>query len=817
MRKLLYAFLLFPALCAAQETETARPVNPYSCQAKHRLYGHRAPVSPSVAASNDRSDTVDVLNYSVVLNITDFTTNQISGYTDIRFTPRMNNVNVLSLDLLELIIDSIRYGSTPLAYSYNDTLLTVTLPVTHHIGDTSTIRVAYHGDPQGDASGWGGFYHQSGYAFNLGVGFAADPHVYGRVWFPCFDNFVERSTYDFAITTNSGRIAYCNGMLMNDTTDGNGLRTRTWRMNQPIPTYLASVAVSSYTHVNQVYPGMLGNIPVMLTALPADTTNMKNSFQHLDECLTGFEARFGPYRWDRIGFCLVPFSSGAMEHATNISYPKAAANGTLTYEADLMAHEFAHHWWGDLATCRTQEDMWLNEGWASYSEYIFTEWLYGHAAYLNSVRSNHEEMLHNVHITENGYRAVSGVPHAYTYSDHVYVKGADMAHTLRGYMGDSLFWPGLQYHLNQSIYKDVSSADFRDNLITATGLSYLNDFFNDWVFNGGWAQFSIDSFLVTPNSPNYDVVLHMKQKLDGAPNYYTNVPVEITFRDANWNTAVRRIMVSGASSTATVSIPFNPVYAAVDFDEKISDAVADEWRVISAPGTVNLNLARCTLNVLGITDSALVRVEHNFAPPDPIANNVNNYRISGYRYWNIDGLFPSNFYATGKFYYDGRANVGYIGNLDNALTVPNGDSIMLLYRRNAADDWHEYPHYTKTIVGPQSTSKYGYVVADSLQPGQYTFANGVSTVVIGVNEPQAANYSLNIFPNPADETITLSWDHAAGTDAAIAVYDLTGKCVHRQPCTGNSALVDISALPQGMYFAEVNCGDSKINQKFIRK
>ena len=199
MKKFVLASLLFSTICSAQSFESITHDHPYSCKSRHRLADRIGVLPPTTTATNLRSDTIDILHYSIALDITDFTTDTIRGYTDIRFTPLMSNVNVLSLDLLELLIDSIRYGSTPLAYSYNDTLLTVTLPFTHNPGDTTTLRVAYHGKPQGDASGWGGFYYQSGYAFNLGVGFAADPHVYGRVWFPCFDNFVERSTYTFDI------------------------------------------------------------------------------------------------------------------------------------------------------------------------------------------------------------------------------------------------------------------------------------------------------------------------------------------------------------------------------------------------------------------------------------------------------------------------------------------------------------------------------------------------------------------------------------------------------------------------------------------
>jgi len=810
-RLLLAALLALPLTLSAQHSHDVN-----TCRQRHR-HNQRIASDPQLQANNSRSDTVDVLHYTIALDITDFTTDTIRGYTDVKFTVLMNNVLTLDLDLLEMTIDSVLHNGNPLVYSYNDTLLRVSLPVAHNIGDTSTVRVRYRGVPQGDASGWGGFYFQSGYAFNLGVGFAADPHNYGRVWFPCFDNFVERSTYTFAITTSNGKVAYCNGLLASDTTIG-ALRTRTWEMGKSIPSYLASVAVAGYTQVNQVFNSVNGPIPIILAALPADTTPMKNSFINLGNALTGFENRFGPYRFERVGYVLVPFSSGAMEHASNIAYPRAAANGSLTYEAGLMSHELAHMWWGDLATCRTAEDMWLNEGWASYSEFVFTEWMYGANAYKNAVRVNHEDMLHYVHITENGYRAVSGVPHAYTYSDHVYRKGADMAHTLRGYMGDSLFWLGLQYHLNQSQFTDVSSADFRDNLIAATGLTYLNDYFNDWVFNGGWPHFSIDSFKVVPNGPNYDVQLFFKQKLDGAPAYANNVPLEVKFYDANWNTQTRSFMISGQTTMQTVTIPINPVYAALDFDEKISDATADEWRVISTTGQHNMTLARCNLTVNSISDSALIRVEHNFAPPDPLQNNPNNYNISDYRYWNIDGILPSNFYATGRFYYDGRSTTsGGNGHLDNALTVPNGDSIILLYRRGTHEEWQEYPHYTKTIIGPSASSKYGYVVADSLKLGQYAFANGVSTVLIGLNEPQQEEYTLDVFPNPADEQVTLQWETMSSNETQVRVYDVNGRLVHDEQTANTQLQLNTSEWMSGLYFVQVQNGETLISRKLLVK
>jgi Peptidase family M1 domain/Secretion system C-terminal sorting domain/Peptidase M1 N-terminal domain len=756
--------------------------------------------------SSTISDSVDLLNIHVKLNITDFTTDTIRGGATIRLAPRLNNISSIPFDLLHMTIDSVVMNSNSLSYTYTDTLLRVNLASVMNVGDTGDLSIWYHGRPQIDPSGWGGFYYQSGYAYNLGVGFQSEPHNFGRAWFPCFDNFVERSTYSFVIGTNNGKTSYCNGMLTTDTTDVNTIRWRTWVMPQTIPSYLASVAVAPYTQVNWTHNGIFGSYPIVLTALPSDTTAMKNSFIHLNDALDAFEARFGPYQWNRVGYCLVPFNSGAMEHSTNISYPRTAANGSLTYEASLMAHELAHQWWGDLATCSTAGDMWLNEGWASYSSFLFTEWLYGQTAYQNDVVSNHDDMIHFANLREGGYRPLYGVPSQYTYGDHVYNKGADVAHTLRGYMGDSLFWLGLQYHLQQSQYADVSSYDFRDNLIAASGQTYLTDFFNDWVFNGGWPHFAIDSTVSVPNGPNYDVTVYVQQKRIGAPNFYTNVPLEFNFFDANRIPTTQRVFVSGQYFSFTTTLPFNPVYTIFDLGGKISDGITDENKTINALGTYNFNMARCTLTVSAIVDSAWVRVEHNWAEPDPIQNNTNNYHISTNRFWNVDGFFPSTFIAKGKFYYDGRTTStnGPGQYLDQDLTVPNGDSVILLYRRNAADDWQEYPqHYTKFVIGNPLTSKYGYVEADTLLAGQYAFANGVSQVLIGVTELPAPAPEVVAYPNPSRTQITIEWPGANSEPVDVQIYDLNGKLVHKETVPGNQLKLLTEQWPDGSYFIEV--------------
>lgn len=779
----------------------------------HHVQNERAWPGMETQASNLRSDTIDVLHYDLYLDITDFTGQSISGNTTVTFAPRMNNVTEINLDLLQLVVDSVIMNSTQLSYTYDDTLLKIMLPAMMNVGDTDAVTVWYHGQPQSDAS-WGGFYFQSGYAYNLGVGFDADPHTYGRVWHPCFDNFVERATYTQTIGSNNGKIAYCNGELIGDTTDGNGVRWRTWNMTDPIPSYLACVAVAAYTHVNWTYNGVNGPVPIMLTAVPADTTGVQLSFVNLPGALSAYESLYYPYMWQRVGYLFVPFNAGAMEHATAISYPRSFATGSLTYQT-VMAHELSHHWFGDLATCRTQEDMWLNEGWAVFSEFIFLEWVYGRANYDAAVRDNHDDAVHYFHHQE-GWLTMNAIPFTYTYANHVYLKGADLAHTLRGYMGDSLFFPALNYHFSQSEFKDVDSYDFRDNLVASSGLACVNDFFNDWVFNPGWPHFAVDSFVSVPNGPNFDITLYIQQKRVGAPNYYTNVPLEFAFYNNDMTYTSQRIFVSGQYDTLNVTLTYDPYTVVIDPKNLISDAETDEEKMISTTGSHNFAAARCSLSVFNCPDTAWVRVEHHYAAPDPIQNNVNNYNISDLRYWKLTGIWPAGFVARGRFIYDGRTSVTSGGTnwLDEDLTIPNGDSIILLYRANAADDWHEWPYYTKTVTGPAATSKTGYVLADSLLPGEYTFANGVSTVLIGVNE-EIVEQDIEVYPSPANHSFNVNIPENITGKVEVIATDVSGRIIYHDIHSEKYFSVETSSWAEGLYFIEVKNGDSILHAEKI--
>ncbi|MBL7774915.1 MAG: hypothetical protein JNK89_02885, partial [Saprospiraceae bacterium] len=474
-----------------------------------------------------------------------------------------------------------------------------------------------------------------------------------------------------------------------------------------------------------------------------------------------------------------------------------------TASETLMAHEFSHHWWGDLATCSTAEDMWLNEGWAVYSEHLFLEQVYGRARYDDEVRKNFLQVLENTHVQEGGYRAVSGLPHALTYGQHVYRKGAVVPHNLRGYLGDSLFRQGLRAALDQYQFDDWSSAGLRDALSAATGYD-LGPFFADWVFQPGFAHFSIDSTQVffSPVDAPTRIRIFTKQKLRGAGHFYQKVPLEFTVVDPLGNRQYRQTLVSGETDTVEITVPFwfFPAKVWVNTRQQLTLARADWEGTIKTTGMLNAAPAKMTLNLKTLPqDTALVRIEHHYAMPDTAgAANPQGFRLSN-RYWTVDALQP--FEAEATLVYDGK---GMLDQLDAELfaqTSPREDSILLAYRPGPGHSWQEHPNYTKNTVG-SAQDRFGILRPAQLPPGQYAIAKGVGTVAVGQAETVLPDISVS--PNPVRRQLQL---RAGQPFNRVLVFDARGVLVlDRTFQMAQSCELDASAWAPGMYWAIVSGG-----------
>ena len=795
-------FFLFVAPFAMGQNLPARHAHRYEECPSCRELKSRAHATWGAARTNinynSRSDTFDILHYDIDIQSVNFGNSTIGGNCIVQARALLPNLNSIRFDLLRLTVDSVLLlpSATPLLYSTNDSILTVQLAQAANTGDTLRIKIFYGGQPRTDAS-WGGFYFDSGYAFNLGVGFSADPHNFGRVWHPCFDNFVERATYRIALTTSGSKRGHANGTLIGDVANGS-LTTRTWELETPIPTYLACMAVADYTTVHQAYTSSeTGNIiPIELAAVPSDTNNFKTSFQNLHSAIAAYEYWFGAYNWEKVGFTAVPFSAGAMEHATSIAYPRYAFNGGTLGLETLMAHELSHHWWGDWLTCETAEDMWINEGMASYCEHLFLEHRYGRAKYMEAVKTNHYNTLANAHGAEGGYRAISGVPHQYTYGRHVYDKGASVAHNMRWYLGDSLFRVGSRHLMQQFALNSINSGTMRDQLTQSTGVD-MTAFFNDWVFTGGFPHFEIDSLHFAPAAGGtFDATIRIRQKLVGRTDFHTQVPLELNFYGNNRQTQyAQRVEVSGEYATVVVNIPFQPQHTILNEGHQLNQARRDYVGKIRGNSTQPLSNVyvpsfQTTNNA---NDSFDLYVEYHPVPPTPSRQNTNNYQLSTARFWTFHAWQNPSVGVTFRLEPDAY--------LDADIIASGTDSLILLYRATPNDDWQEHPNYAKVQI-----ASLVYLRPNTLLNGDYAFGRG--EMGLGVNRTERTFLrNSRIYPNPASDNLQVDINLRRRATLKIAIVDTVGrvrKLQNLQLGSGkHTETMDISKLPAGLYFVKI--------------
>ncbi len=747
------------------------------------------------------SDTLDVLNYNINLDISDYASNTLTGFTTLKIVPKIENFSVVNLDLLALTVDSVKVNDvTNIDFTNIDTLLSINLLSPFSTTDTFFVTVFYHGIPEVDPSGWGGFDFANNIAYNLGVGFDIKPHVFGRAWYPCIDDFIDRATYDYHITTAEDNKAICGGTLISEIDNGNGTKTFHWNMKDEIPTYLSSVAVGNYIAVTDTFNGLNGDIPIAIYVNPSDSMDAVNSFINLKEITAAYEDRFGPYMWERIGYVGTP--QGAMEHVANIAYPYGLIDGSLTYEW-LYAHELAHHWFGDLVTCQSAEDMWLNEGWAVFSEAIYKEALHGKEAYKLYTRKNHREVLRKAHITDNGYMALYGIPHEYTYGTTVYDKGGDVTHSLRGYLGDDVFFDAVKAYMNEFAFKDASTAQQRDFFSTHTGVE-LTDFYDFWVYHPGFTHYSVDSFNVVNNGLDYDVEVFALQRLRGATMLANSNNVEITFMNDNWETYTDFINFSGETGSETFTIPFNPSVVMLDIDEKLSDATTDNYKVINEPGEYTYESTYFRADVSAISDSSFLRVEHNWVKADTLNITVPGLFLSEMRYWKIDGIIPDNFDCMGRFEYYKSASYY----LDNELMTNSTDSLVLLYRPNVSEDWEIFP---TTKSGSSYTGK---LITETLPLGEYVFGMKDWNQYIGIKNIPSDD-KINIYPNPSNDTFNIEYD--IKSKGSIDIYNIHGQEVYKKKLNSEENLIKWSPKKnkKGIYLITIREGDKIIGNKKV--
>lgn len=733
-------------------------------------------------ARSEVADSINAHHYRIHLTSIDFAQQQIQAVTSVTLSPKVE-LSQIPLELKSLQVDSVFInGLGPASYYQQGDILRVLSEQFYNSDDTIVIQVFYGGQPFHEA--WGGFHFAGSYAFNLGVGFESSPHNLGKAWFPCVDDFQDRATYEVLITLPEGLTGIAGGVLLETIDHGDGNYTWHWSLNQPIPTYLASVAAGDYALTDDIFSGMQSDIPITIYTRPADTAKVAGSFQHLHQVMEVFEDHFDAYPFDRIGY--TGTAIGAMEHVTNIAYPHFAINGNLDYEG-LLVHELSHMWFGNMVTCANEGEMWLNEGWATFYQHYYQKLLYGAEDYNNAMQATHFSVLRDAHLTDGSYLPLSGVPTEYVYGKTVYDKGATVVHTLMNYLGEETFTDVVKAYLNEFAFDHASSADMCDFMSDYTGID-LTSFFDAWVFTPGTPHFSIDSVIVNPQGNQYETNIFLKQKFKGFNFLADDNILEITFMDAAWNKYSDTVHFSGQTGHSVKLLDFEPVLAMADYYNKTSDATTDEDYVITETGEWSYSRLYFMLIVDEVIDSAFLRFTHHWAPPDPLQQAVEGLRLSPYRYWQVAGIVPDGTAMRGRFFYS-NSNI-----LDKGLITSQNDSVVLLYRENPSTDWHHISQYR------QGLWNIGFIFVDELLPGEYTLAVWDTQVGLPVHTFRTKLELLTVFPNPASDYITL---HVAqNRDGTIKVFDSNGSHIQSIKAEGEGVRINTATWSQGLYVAE---------------
>ncbi len=681
--------------------------------------------------NRDRSigDTIHANHYSIHLLEVNTSEKSIRAFTEVDIIPLVDQLNTIPLELMSLTVDSVFVDGQAASFTHTDDLLRIGLLIPAQTTDTLSVVVYYQGQPFHEA--WGGFHFDGDYAFNLGVGFESIPHNLGKSWFPCIDNFTDRATYDVFVTVDENLKGIAGGMLVSIQNNGDGTHTWHWQLNHRIPTYLQSVMVGDYILYEDEYYGMEDTVPIQIYTKPSDTGKVAGSFVNLHQILDFFESHFGPYPFGRVGY--TGTAIGAMEHATNIAYPHFAINGNTGYES-LYTHELSHMWFGDEVTCSSAEEMWLNEGWARFCEIYYLKVLYDEQTFMNEMRAKHHEVLTKTHVTDHGYWALDSVPQLYTYGSTSYDKGGVVANTLRGYLGDSLFFDAMGAFLNHFAFQSVSSAQMRDFLTDYTGIN-MNGFFDAWVSTPGTPHFAIDSVKSSGSGSTYDIEMWFKQKYKGADFLANNNRLEVGFLDDNFNMHTDSIIFSGETGYSSKPLDFIPEAVFIDPYQKINDATMDQMKFFTSPQLYTFPYTYFDLDIKQLGDSALVRATHNWVAPDSLKQSVEGLRLSPNRFWTLEGLWPEDFNATGTFEYDNDEQ------LDGDLILSENDSVVVLYRAGAHDEWH---YVSQERLGPW---RVGFIFVENLQKGDYTLAVWDKQIVGG--QDLSAEKQVMIFPNPS--------------------------------------------------------------------
>ncbi|MGL5098263.1 MAG: M1 family metallopeptidase, partial [Planctomycetia bacterium] len=425
---------------------------------------------------------IDVLHLKLELEV-DLDAKRVDAVATLDFTA-LRPVRNLSLDAVELEVESVVDGAAKkLTYSATGEKLVVDLGETLKVGAAGRLVVKYKvREPKNGLFFFGPTPREPKTPRMV---WSQGEQIGNRYWFPCLDHSNEMQTTELVVAAEKGMEVLSNGVLV-EKKELNDKQTRWhWKQEQPHVSYLVTLVVGRFHVAKEEWRRK----PVYYYVPPERAADAGRTFGRTVQMMDFFSDRFGvEYPWPKYAQVVVEqFMWGGMENTSATTLVHSTMHDERAMLDDspdwLIAHELAHQWWGDLLTCKDWSHLWLNEGFATYCEWLWMQ----HAEGDDAVQ---ERMLRDGEAARSdGPKKRPVVDRYYTspgsmFDARSYPKGAWVVHMLRQRVGDVAFFAGLKQYLTEYRHRTVETDDLRLVFERTTGRS-LERFFHDWTERPG--------------------------------------------------------------------------------------------------------------------------------------------------------------------------------------------------------------------------------------------------------------------------------------------------------------------------------------------
>ncbi|MDT4966612.1 MAG: aminopeptidase [Acidobacteriota bacterium] len=501
------------------------------------------------------------------------------GTATISFVPLTTNLRHVEFDAANMTFSSVKLlGGAPLKYEADGPRekLGITLDRAYQPTETVTVVIAYNTNGTSKGSGIGGF----GRGLTFIKPTAEEPSrpkqiwsqgetEYNHYWFPCYDHPNDFATTEISATVDKPLMVIANGRLLEIRNNKDGTRTYHWKMDQPHASYLTSIVVGEYVPVEGSYAG----IPIATYVYPNELEQGKITAARLPEMVKFFSEKTGvKYPYAKYAQTVTRDFGGGMENISATTQTDTMihdARTTLDRDTDgLQSHELAHQWFGDLVTCRSWSDIWLNESFATYFQAMWDEHRYGRDDFLYRDVKGNQDAYYGTWAQGNRRPIV-----AYYYQNkdavfdnYAYPRGAAVLHMLRKTLGEENWWRSINRYLRKYTNQPVETEQFRIAIEETTGQP-MDWFFEQWLYRMGHPVFRV-SQSYDPQSKMLTLKVRQEQTRDPNSGYpqveFFRAPVDIEIGTAA-STRIERAQID-AKEEQTFTFASDAPPMLVNFD-----------------------------------------------------------------------------------------------------------------------------------------------------------------------------------------------------------------------------------------------------------